>query len=406
MKQPDDEAFRSLVERAADVVLLLDADGAITYANPAAEELFGRPRSELVGERFGSVATSEQRSEVYVLHPRRGLVATNIRRVSLDVAGRPRVAVYLRDVTERVLEEERLRQFAVVFDAIGEGVIITGPDTVIVAVNHAFTSITGYPEEEAIGRTPEFLYDNAEFYKETARVLERQGHWDGELRKHRKDGEMYLEELSINAVHRDTGELIHYVGVFTDVTGVRNLRHRADHDPLTGLYNRYAFQNQLDEEIRRIDRYGGSFSLIMLDLDYFKTVNDRYGHDVGDQVLRRVSALMQEEVRDPDIITRWGGEEFMILLPETDIDNAIVLAERIRTRIAETDFEGPDGVTISLGLAGSHAGESEEMLIRRVDRALYRAKASGRNRAVQSECGEAPEADAARGEPDHVNKGH
>ncbi len=406
MMQPADGVFRSLVERAADVILLLDGDGAISYANPAADELFGCPRCELVGEAFGNVATSEQQSEIYILHPRRGLVATNIRRATVEVRDQPHVAVYLRDVTERAREEERLRQFAVIFDAISEGVIITRPDTVIVAVNRAFTEITGYAQEEAVGRTSEFLHQDTEFYGEIGRVLERKGHWDGELRKRRKDGEVYVEELSINAVRRDNGELIHYVGVCTDVTGVKNLRHRADHDSLTELYNRYAFQQHLEEEIHRAERYGGTFSLIMFDLDRFKTVNDRCGHDVGDQVLQRVSSLAADEVRDADILARWGGEEFMVLLPETDIDSAGVVAERIRAQIERTDFEGPGGITISLGLAGSRAGESEEMLIRRVDRALYQAKASGRNRAVQSQCGEAPEADAARGEPDHVNKGH
>ncbi len=405
MRPPGDAAFRSLVERAADVILLLDGDGAISYANPAAEELFGRPRSELVGEQFGNVATSEQQSEIYVLHPRRGLVATNIRRATVEVKDHPRMAVYLRDVTERVQEEERLRQFAVIFDAISEGIIITRPDTVIVAVNRAFMDITGYAQEEAVGRTPEFLYRDAEVYQEIRRILEREDQWQGELRKQRRDGEVYLEELSINAVRRDNGEVIYYVGVCTDVTGVRSLRHRADHDPLTGLYNRYAFQQHLDEEIRRTDRYGGTFSVLMFDLDRFKTVNDRYGHDVGDQVLQQVSVLASEEVRDADILARWGGEEFMILLPETDIDSAGVVAERVRARIAGTSFEGPGGVTISLGLAGSQAGETEEMLIRRVDRALYRAKASGRNLAVQSQFGEA-EADSAGLGPDHGKKSH
>lgn len=405
MTQPADEIFRSLVERAVDVILLLDADGAISYANPAAEELFGRPRSELMGEQFGSVAISEQLSEVYVLHPRRGLVATNIRRATVEEKDHPRMAVYLRDVTERVREEEHLRQFAVIFDAISQGVIITTPDTVIVAVNRPFTAITGYPQEEVVGRTLEFLYQDAEVYQEIRRILEREGQWQGELRKRRRDGAVYLEKASINAVRGDDGELIHYVGVCTDVTGVRYLRHRADHDSLTGLYNRYAFQQYLDEEIRRTERYGGVFSVIMFDLDRFKTVNDRYGHDVGDQVLRRVSALATEEVRDADILARWGGEEFMVLLPVTDIDGAGVVAERVRARIAGTEFDGPGRVTVSLGMASSCAGESEEMLFHRVDRALYRAKASGRNCAVPCQGG-VPAADGAGPGPDHGKKGH
>lgn len=395
MDAPAEAAFRLLVERAADALLILDAEGCIAYANPAAEDLFGRPVCDLLGNHFGSVATSEQTSEIYIPHPRRGLVAASIRRAPIELTGEPCVAVYLRDVTERVREAERLRQFAVIFDAISEGVMITTPDAAIVAVNRAFTNITGYGQDEVVGRTPEFLRSNdedAEFDDEISRVLEREGCWHGELRKRRKDGESYLEWLSINAVRRDHGELIYYVGVFADITSVHNLRHRADHDPLTELFNRYAFEQHLEEEIRRTERYGSSFSLIMFDLDRFKAVNDNHGHDVGDLVLRRVSDLAAEEVRDADILARWGGEEFMILLPETGPDGAELVAERIRARIAGTDFEGAPRVTTSLGIAGSRAGEPPEELIRRVDRALYQAKGAGRNRWAVAPDGAGPAA--------------
>ncbi|MDZ7842902.1 MAG: diguanylate cyclase [Gammaproteobacteria bacterium] len=385
MDAPAETVFRSLVERAADALLLLDPEGRIAYANPAAEDLFGLPGRDLVGENFGGLATSEQTSEIYIPNPRRGLVAASIRRASIELAGEPCVALYLRDVTERVREAERLRQFAVVFDAISEGVMITTPDTAIVAVNRAFTNITGYTQDEVLGRTPEFLRSeahDAEFYNEIGRVLKREGQWHGELRKRRKDGEIYLELLSINAVRRDDGELIYYAYVFADVTSVHTLRHRAEHDPLTEVFNRYAFQERLEEEMRRAKRYGGAFSLIMFDLDHFKAVNDGYGHDVGDEVLRRVASLAGEELRDGDLLARWGGEEFMILLPETDPESARLVAERIRARIARTDLEGAPRVTVSLGIAGSIAGEPHEELIRRVDRALYQAKEAGRNRGI------------------------
>ncbi len=384
---PDTAAFRSLVERASDTILLLDADGIIAYANPAAEELFGRSCSELIGESFGNVVTSEQQSEFDIPHPQRGLIATNVRSTTIVLANIPHTAIYLRDVTERVEADERLRQSAVAFDSINEGIMITEPDNTIIAVNRAFTEITGYTHEEVLGRTPRFLHSkdhDQDFHEEMQRVLARQGHWIGDIWNRRKNGEAYLQWLSINPVRGENGELLYYVGVFSDMTGINELRHLAHHDPLTGLYNRAAFQKHLDEELNRTERYHRPFSLIMLDIDRFKTINDSYGHNVGDQILQQIAGLIREELRDTDSVARWGGEEFMILLPETELDNAAVLAERLRMRIDRADFDAAGHVTISLGIADWHEGEARKNMLIRVDSALYRAKKGGRNRWEKS----------------------
>lgn len=389
---PDTAALRSLVEQASDTILLLDADGMIVYANPAAEDLFGRPHSELIGESFGSVATSEQQSEFYIPHPRQGLVATNVRRTTIALADIPYTAIYLRDVTERVEADERLRQSAVAFDSINEGIMITKPDNTIIAVNRAFTEITGYTHKEILGRTPRFFQSedhDEDFYEEMQRVLVRQGHWIGDVWNCRKNGETYLQWLSINPVWGENGQLLYYVGVFSDMTSINELRRLAHHDPLTGLYNRAAFQQYLDEELHRTKRYGRSFSLIMFDLDHFKAINDRYGHDVGDQVLQQVAGLVSDELRDTDSLSRWGGEEFILLLPETGADHAEVLARRLQERFAATHFTGVGNVTISMGIADSQPDECQRELLIRVDSALYQAKQGGRNRWVKSACQDA-----------------
>ncbi|MDZ7735199.1 MAG: diguanylate cyclase [Gammaproteobacteria bacterium] len=352
---PDEAAFRSLVEQSSDTILLLDPAGTVAYANPAAEQLFGRPLANLIGEEFGGISTAEEQSDIYIPHPQRGNVATNARSTTIRLDDIPYTAVYLRDISERVQAEERLRQSSVALDAIDQGLMITRPDTTIVAVNPAFTTITGYTEEEALGHTPELQrtgrQEDEESFTEMRRILEREGHWTGALWRRRKNGEIYQEWLSISPVHRDNGDLMYYVAIFSDMTAINQLRQLAHHDYLTGLFNRAALQQHLDEEMRRTARYGDVFSLIMFDLDHFKAVNDRHGHDTGDRVLQQVAELTLDEVRDIDITARWGGEEFMILLPATDGDQAQVLAERIRKRIARTAFPEAGYITISLGIA-------------------------------------------------------
>jgi len=160
------------------------------------------------------------------------------------------------------------------------------------------------------------------------------------------------------------------------------LAHQASHDALTGLYNRGRFEAVFDRELDRTSRYHSHFALIMLDIDDFKQINDRHGHDAGDRVLRELGALFREEVRAPDLAARWGGEEFMILLPETRLPDAEAVAERLRARIAEARFGEPDGVTASLGVTECTGPETHGAILRRLDNALYESKRDGRNQVT------------------------
>lgn len=159
----------------------------------------------------------------------------------------------------------------------------------------------------------------------------------------------------------------------------RELERLASHDTLTELWNRQRFESALDIELERVRRYGSTCALIMLDVDHFKQVNDQYGHAAGDRVLMDLGELLAQETRAPDQVARWGGEEFMILLPETGADGAFILAERIRRRVAETRVDGPGHVTVSLGITTNSVNEERSVLLRRLDDALYEAKKNGRN---------------------------
>ncbi len=166
------------------------------------------------------------------------------------------------------------------------------------------------------------------------------------------------------------------------------LERLANFDSLTGLHNRRAILHRLDEHIKQVRRYEGELSLIMLDIDYFKKVNDQYGHLIGDEVLENVAVLMQQNVRNTDSVGRYGGEEFIVVLSETDLSSALIVAERLRSAIEAAemrDFEGNMfGITVSQGVSSYKPGEDKQSLISRADDALYRAKQNGRNRVETS----------------------
>ena len=155
-------------------------------------------------------------------------------------------------------------------------------------------------------------------------------------------------------------------------------------DSLTGIPNRLYFDQQIEANMRSAQRYGMAFSLIMLDLDYFKQVNDHHGHTVGDRVLREFGQIVKQQLRLTDQFARWGGEEFIIATPHTQLNDALIVAERIRVAIAQYDFSTVGQVTASIGVIEYRAGETVITVLERVDNALYRAKANGRNRVETS----------------------
>ena len=172
---------------------------------------------------------------------------------------------------------------------------------------------------------------------------------------------------------------------------LHKVNYMAITDALTGLYNRRRFHDVLTSEFERARRYTTSFSLVMLDIDHFKRVNDVFGHSAGDNVLQEVASILKNSIREIDTASRYGGEEFMVILPNTARENALVVAERIRLMIGQHAFGGIDrNITVSIGISGMPDAkvESEEKLIRCADFALYRAKQLGRNRTVTVEAAE------------------
>jgi diguanylate cyclase (GGDEF)-like protein len=199
-----------------------------------------------------------------------------------------------------------------------------------------------------------------------------------------KDGKVIPIEITCRLI-QDEGKS-YVISIARDISILKamneNLKKMATTDNLTGIYNRHKFEEMFEIEIDRVLRYESPLTLIMLDIDHFKMVNDTYGHDVGDKVIKNIVAVVNKNIRTTDIFVRWGGEEFIILCPQTDSLNAATLAEKLRGAIEKSTLDKVGNITCSFGVTSYVKKESKNSFIKRLDSALYRAKDEGRNRIV------------------------
>ena len=312
--------------------------------------------------------------------------------VTRDLAGRVLRAVGVTfDVTERKRNEERLLLSEKVFDSSPVAILIADPANRIVSVNSAFARITGYGEDEALGRDPKFLgsgLHDAAFYRSMWQTLAATGYWEGEIWDRRKNGEIYPKWMTISTVHdRHDNHLTHYVAIFSDITerkrAEEHIRHLAHHDPLTSLPNRMTLEARLHQSIAEARRGGRSVAAMFLDMDRFKTINDTLGHHVGDLLLIEVARRLKDAVRASDTVARLGGDEFVVVLPGLETpDVATTLAGAILERLSETyRIEGHElHSTPSIGIAlYPQDGEDVTTVMKHADTAMYHAKSKGRN---------------------------
>ncbi|MEO7495461.1 MAG: EAL domain-containing protein [Massilia sp.] len=294
------------------------------------------------------------------------------------------------DVTERKLAEEKLRLSATVLEHIADGVMVIDADGRIIAINPAFTQITGYTESEALGEDARLArserHDDA-FHGAMWAELDEHGFWRGEIWNRRKNGELYLEWLTVSAVRDNQGEITNYVGVFSDITKVKEsqdkLDHMAHHDPLTALPNRLLFQDRLQHALLRSARDSQQLAILFIDLDRFKNVNDTLGHHIGDELLKKVALSLASQLREGDTLARLGGDEFIVLLENIDGQCAAASVAEKLMLMFERPFMVADYelfVTGSVGISlFPHDASDLNMLIRNADVAMYQAKARGRN---------------------------
>lgn len=308
-------------------------------------------------------------------------------RMVLD--GAPAIIGIVLDVTERKKAEASIRRAALVYANISEAVVVTDPAGVILDVNPAFTAITGYQAEEVIGRRMNILSSgrhDAAFYEAMWGTLRATGRWTGDIYNRRKNGEEYIEHLTIDTSYNEDGTVNCHIGLFSDVTADRlkeeTIWRQAYFDHLTGLPNRKMFHEELQRSMLRADRDGRSLALVYLDLDLFKEVNDSLGHDKGDELLKEVAARLRATVRDGDVVARLGGDEFTVILNGCDDVSVDGLCRRLLSAVAEPYVLDHNVVTVSASMGVTmypRDAVSTTDLLKHADLAMYSAKDAGRN---------------------------
>ncbi|MCE1225233.1 MAG: diguanylate cyclase [Geobacteraceae bacterium] len=288
---------------------------------------------------------------------------------------------------QTVLEQEQ--RLALITSNIADGVYVMDKEGRITFSNHRATEILGFTQQELSGTIAHDLFHRHDGANHTLleecpiyQVIQTRGRYEGEEQFINKAGSLLTVQVASQPMLKG-GRVVGSVTVFRDITEQKlleeQLRLMSVTDPLTGVYNRRFLQETLLKELYRAERHGDPFSLIMLDLDHFKRINDSYGHEAGDRVLRHVVTLIQKRIRSSDCLARWGGEEFMLLLPHTPLAAANALAETLLLDLREAEVSGIGRVSASFGVTTGQPGDTVERLEQRADALMYAAKQAGRN---------------------------
>jgi diguanylate cyclase (GGDEF)-like protein/PAS domain S-box-containing protein len=394
----------------------IDEHGRIVKANYRLAELFHMDTSEMNGRLIFDLVHEESLSEfrgrfrAFFNQPDKKEIHFRIDSkddeiyVSLtgritqvtekDFSQKRHLLVAITDITQSKKNEFELALAAKVFDSSIEGIVITDRGGRILRVNRAFTLVTGYEEHEVLGKTPALLksgqHDDS-FYHHMWHKLSDDGFWQGEIVNKRKNGETYVEWLSISSVTTTDGRPNHFVGIFSDITekklNTQQMQQLAYYDVLTGLPNRTLFYDRLKQALVRTKRNHSTLALLFLDLDNFKELNDHHGHAEGDALLQKVAERLKETMRASDTVSRIGGDEFTVILADFHDPGLISLeaskvAEKVLSILSEP-FELNEvsyRLSASIGIAiYPQDGEMISELIKHADTAMYQAKAAGRN---------------------------
>jgi len=407
--QQSERRFRRLFESAPVAYLAMDQQGYMLGFNPQLCTLLGYTIEELQGKKLFEFMTPEYQQELELklqmldhsgtlemevpLVRKSGHTLTIILdgRLQKSKSGQTVVHCILTNITDRKKAENKLQLAARVFTEAHEGITISDATGTIIDVNPTFCAITGYARDEVIGQNHRLLQSgrhDQKFYQKLWQTLTSLGHWQGEICNRKKSGELYVASLIISAMRNESGEIVNYVGLFSDITLAKlqqqQLKKLAHHDPLTDLPNRVLFTDRFHQALAHCKRNNSLLAVVYMDLDGFKQVNDTFGHEAGDQLLIDVATRIKSSLREGDTVSRLGGDEFALLLSgiESKSHCAQVL-QRIHHAI-EQPYQIAEQ-TVSIGVSSGVTlypldCNDGDALLRHADQAMYQAKKQGRNR--------------------------
>ncbi|MGZ4969645.1 MAG: EAL domain-containing protein [Methylobacter sp.] len=401
------ERYTELYDMAPIGYLTLGQDSTIHQINLKAAKQLGIFRSQLKHQRFSSFISTDSLPVFnnFLAGVFANRTTQSCELTLLPVDRSPTLSIYIEaianeddrtcrviviDITERRANEENLKLANLVYQAIGEAIMVADADNRIVTINPAFTELTGYTLQEAVGKSTSLLKSGKQddgFYQVMWHSLETTGHWQGEIWNRRKNGESYLEWLTINTVYDEHGNVRHRVATFSDITDQKHAEQtiwqQANFDSLTGLPNRHMFYERLAQEMKKSQRMGLPLALLFLDLDHFKDVNDTLGHSKGDLLLKDMAQRLLNCVRNTDTVARLGGDEFTIILTELREQDSIErLAQDILNQLTKPfELAGEIAyVSVSIGITlFPDDSDDIDVLIKNADQAMYAAKNQGRN---------------------------
>jgi diguanylate cyclase (GGDEF)-like protein/PAS domain S-box-containing protein len=401
-----EEKYRALIEQSLAGIFIYQ-DGRMVYVNQKLAEMLGKHPDALAGNPLEEILVEGEKQRVSELIHNRFVDNVSVIHYStrvlrsdgsqldveihsrlFDYQGRPASIGFALDISDRIAADASQQLTAKVFETSAEGILICDAQGRIIAVNAAFSRISGYQREEALGKISRVFADQQrESYSQMMTALNEQGYWRGELLDRRKSGDWYPAELSLSLVRDQQGAVVNYVALFSDITVRKQAQERlnflANHDPLTRLPNRSCLISSLEERLLSLVGQDGQLAVIFIDLDRFKLINDSFGHQSGDELLRVIAIRLSNSVGSRGMLARLGGDEFTLLVNDfanltelSEIAEQVlsVLAKPLRLEDHEVFVTGSIGISVF-----PNDGTDARTLLKNADVAMYRAKDSGKN---------------------------
>lgn len=392
------QELEAILETTRDGIAIVDMESNFLYVNNAYLKMSGFSKAELMAKNFIDFSIPEDKSRLaqrfkeivnkgFIQNIEKTCIVADEKRVTLNISmalmpDKNRILISTKDVTESKALEKKLQDYISLVD---EHIITSSTDLKgnIIYASKAFCRISQYSEQELIGQNHRIVRHPdmpASLYEELWKTIGMDKLWAGEIKNIAKDGSYYWVYAAIAPTWDEEGKKNGYTAIRQDITDKKRIEELSITDRLTGLSNRLKLDEVLNHEIIQTKRYQTPFSIILLDIDHFKHVNDTYGHQAGDTVLKEIAEILRSIGRQVDCIGRWGGEEFLLILPKTDRVGALRVGEKIRLAVESYPFSVVGNKTVSLGIAEFREDDSPQTLLERADTALYRAKNEGRNK--------------------------